>query len=166
MDLKQKLNNYNEFVLGMLWHYKISLSVLIIITVLMLINLSWFEELQQYYLLVADYGKEVVLSLDDIEKKKDEFDYILDVRSNEEYTLGHVPNSINIDHKLLLEEHPSIELSKKGITKSSKVLVYCRSGRRAGKVMRSLLEDGYKKENLFMTKYSYDKLTPIFKKDE
>ena len=166
MDLKQNLNNYNEFVLGMLWHYRITLSVLIIVTILMLINLSWFEDLQQYYILVADYGKEVILSLDDIEKKKDDFDYILDVRSNEEYTLGHVPNSINIDYKLLLEEHPSVELSKKGITKSSKVLIYCQSGRRSGKVLRSLLEDGYKKENLFMTKYNYEKLTPIFKKDE
>lgn len=165
MDLRHKLNSYNDFVLGMLWHYRITLSVLTIITIIMLMNLSWFEQLQQYYILIADYGKEIVLSLDDIEEKKDDFDYILDVRSHEEYTLGHVPNSINIDHKLLLEEHPSIELSKRGISKSSKVLIYCQSGRRAGKAMRSLLEDGYKKENLFMTNYDYEKLTPIFKKD-
>lgn len=63
---------------------------------------------------------------------------ILDVRSPEEYADGHIPGAINVPYDQIearidfLEEHREAE-----------VVVYCRTGRRAGVAENALSEAGF-----------------------
>lgn len=61
---------------------------------------------------------------------------ILDVRSQAEYDAGHVPGAVLIPHDQL-----SARLSE--LDRDRWVLVYCKSGRRAGIAEQVLAEDGY-----------------------
>ena len=63
---------------------------------------------------------------------------ILDVRTAEEFAEGHVPGAINISHDELAERLAEIEALKE-----AGVIVYCRSGRRAGIAEELLLGEGY-----------------------
>lgn len=64
---------------------------------------------------------------------------ILDVRSAEEYAEGHVPGAINIPHTALASRIEEIsEFSDKP------VVVYCRSGFRAGKAGDILQQANFK----------------------
>lgn len=63
---------------------------------------------------------------------------ILDVRTEEEYEQGHVPNAKNITHDELEDRIHSIAEYK-----DKPVVVYCRSGRRAGIAADILLEHGF-----------------------
>jgi len=65
---------------------------------------------------------------------------LIDVRTEGEYASGHVPNAINIPHKDL--EQRLAELS--GV-KSSQVVLYCRSGTRAGIAKNILAKNGFTK---------------------
>lgn len=60
---------------------------------------------------------------------------ILDVRSAEEYAEGHVPGAINIPHTDVAAQMSIIQTYK-----DKPVVVYCRSGYRAGKTADILLE--------------------------
>ncbi|MBL4823412.1 MAG: rhodanese-like domain-containing protein [Colwellia sp.] len=66
---------------------------------------------------------------------------VLDVRSKEEYQNGHLVNAINISHNTVAEK-----LNLLSQYKNSTVVVYCRSGRRAGIAEQILAENGF--ENL------------------
>lgn len=61
---------------------------------------------------------------------------ILDVRSQAEYDAGHVPGAVLIPHDQL-----AARLSE--LDRDRWVLVYCKSGRRAGIAERILAEDGF-----------------------
>lgn len=63
---------------------------------------------------------------------------ILDVRTPEEYRAGHVPGAINIPHTEL-----SRQIDKLTNYKNSPVVVYCRSGRRAGVANNILSKAGF-----------------------
>ena len=63
---------------------------------------------------------------------------ILDVRSEEKYKLGHIPNAINIPFKKFPD---SIDDLKKDSKKT--ILVYCESGNSSGKAMRLLNQNGF-----------------------
>lgn len=82
--------------------------------------------------------------------KNNEFDHIFDVRSNEEYEKGNYPGSINIPHDLITNENTN------KFSKNSKILIYCRSGRRAELAVNKFMSLGF--NNLFYIKESYDKL--------
>ena len=63
---------------------------------------------------------------------------LLDVRSREEFAKGHVPGAVNIPHDELagrLGELPG--------GKDRALVVYCESGRRAGRAESLLAEQGY-----------------------
>ena len=62
---------------------------------------------------------------------------LLDVRSNEEFAAGHIQGAINIPHDQLAERLG--ELSK-----GEGLIVYCRSGRRAGLAAALLQQAGFK----------------------
>ena len=63
---------------------------------------------------------------------------ILDVRSQEEYNEGHIPNAINIpDYEI--EERANSELKDK----NQVILVYCRSGYRSELSAKKLSQMGY-----------------------
>ena len=76
------------------------------------------------------------------------FDFILDVRSEEEYRKGHYKNAINI---------PYTKISNNlNINKNSKILIYCRSGRRAKIALDKLKSYGF--TNLNYIKDTYQSL--------
>ena len=63
---------------------------------------------------------------------------LLDVRTQSEYESGHILNAINISHEQILE---SPELLTE--YKDSQMVVFCRSGVRAGKVIQLLESLGF-----------------------
>lgn len=67
-------------------------------------------------------------------------DVVIDVRTPHEFADGHIPGAINI---------PLYQLDKRigtlpGIGKSSRILVYCRSGRRSELAAEMLQKHGYR----------------------
>lgn len=65
---------------------------------------------------------------------------ILDVRSPEEYAEGHVPGAINIPHNQL-----GSRLAEIGSYKDKDVVLYCKSGGRAGIAANTLQAAGFSK---------------------
>jgi len=63
---------------------------------------------------------------------------ILDVRTRDEFDGGHVPGALNIPHDEL-----SARLSELDSESDRAVVVYCKSGRRAGMASSVLLGAGY-----------------------
>jgi phage shock protein E len=67
---------------------------------------------------------------------------VIDVRTPEEFAGGHLANAVLIPHNQV-----SGRLSEFGDDKQAQIVVYCRSGNRAGKADAILREAGY--ENVF-----------------
>jgi len=65
---------------------------------------------------------------------------LLDVRSPEEYAEGHVPGAINISHTKIKDNLAQL-LNHKNDT----IIVYCRSGHRAGIAKTILVKNGFTK---------------------
>jgi rhodanese-related sulfurtransferase len=63
---------------------------------------------------------------------------IVDVRTPEEFQQGHVPNAINVPLSKIIE-NSSIFPSSKG----KPIVLYCRSGYRAGQAAQALQSDGH-----------------------
>jgi rhodanese-related sulfurtransferase len=63
---------------------------------------------------------------------------ILDVRTPAEFAKGHIPGAINIPHDELAGR-----VEELGVDRDAEVVVYCRSGRRAGVAESVLVESGF-----------------------
>ncbi len=63
---------------------------------------------------------------------------IIDVRTPEEFQQGHVPNALNVPLSKIIGDPTVLTFSKEKI-----IVLYCRSGYRAGKAAEALEEDGY-----------------------
>ena len=63
---------------------------------------------------------------------------ILDVRTQEEYDLGHIPGATVISHEEIAEKAEQVLTDKDQL-----ILVYCRSGRRSKIAAEALVELGY-----------------------
>ena len=63
---------------------------------------------------------------------------ILDVRSVEEYEAGHIPGAVNVPYDQIAASLDSLESFRAG-----EVVVYCRTGRRAGIAENVLREAGF-----------------------
>ncbi len=63
---------------------------------------------------------------------------LIDVRSAEEYASGHLRGAVNIPHDRITEEIGSVAADK-----STPVILYCRSGRRADTALNALKAAGY-----------------------
>jgi phage shock protein E len=70
--------------------------------------------------------------------KNSDFDFVIDVRSKSEYNQGHYMKCLFIPHT----DIKKLE-SFTNINKNSKILLYCRSGNRAGQAYNVLKEMGY-----------------------
>ena len=64
---------------------------------------------------------------------------LLDVRTQSEYNDGHIQDAINIPHDQILKEPQLVSAYK-----DSQMVVFCRSGVRAGKVIEMLESLGFK----------------------
>ena len=63
---------------------------------------------------------------------------LVDVRSAEEFEQGHLEGALLIPHKQV-----SSRIDAFGADKSQPIVLYCKSGGRAGKALRVLEENGY-----------------------
>ena len=80
------------------------------------------------------------IELDEFEKKMASEKYLLvDVRTEEEFSEGHIKGAINIDY---LTENFSVEIQQLDL--ETPVLLYCRSGNRSNKAMKIMKELGFK----------------------
>ena len=80
------------------------------------------------------------IELDEFEKKMASEKYLLvDVRTAEEFSEGHIKGAINIDY---FSATFADGISKVGF--EIPVLLYCRSGNRSGKAMKIMKELGFK----------------------
>jgi rhodanese-related sulfurtransferase len=70
----------------------------------------------------------------------DEALVVLDVRTAKEFAEGHVPGAINISHDELEARLPELEADR-----DRDVVVYCRSGKRAGIALDMLEKAGFKR---------------------
>ena len=69
---------------------------------------------------------------------------LVDVRTIEEFTDGHLEGAVNIDVK----QENFIEMAKKQLSTNKSVAVYCRSGRRSANAASLLSDIGYRVVNL------------------
>lgn len=81
---------------------------------------------------------------------ENKIDIVLDVRSNEEYSNSHYPNSINLPYDSINEKIVS------NFSKNKNVLVYCRSGRRAKIAVDKLKKLGF--ESIYYIKDTYESI--------
>lgn len=69
---------------------------------------------------------------------------LLDVRTSVEFAAGHIDGATNISHDELAERIAEVEKLTGG-DKSRPIVVYCRSGNRAGQAKKVLTEAGYER---------------------
>ena len=100
-------------------------------TYLTLILLMSFDALSAELWSVAQLQKAI--------SKSDHKPVLLDVRTQSEYNDGHIQDAINIPHDQILKEPQLVSAYK-----DSQVVVFCRSGVRAGKVIEMLEGLGFK----------------------
>ena len=67
-------------------------------------------------------------------------EWLIDVRTAEEYSVEHVSGAKNIEFQQIVPE-----VSKLGIGKQEPIQLYCRSGRRAEIARRALMQEGFQR---------------------
>lgn len=75
--------------------------------------------------------------LEALKTKQDEI-LVLDVRTDEEYAKGHVPGAVHIPYDQLQGRIGEVKARE-----ADRIVVYCESGRRAGKAEATLQEAGF-----------------------
>ncbi len=65
---------------------------------------------------------------------------IIDVRTPDEYSEGHIENSVNINYN-----NPDFKAKISELNRNDTYLIYCRSGRRSGEALETFKELGFKK---------------------
>jgi len=66
-------------------------------------------------------------------------DFIIDVRTVEEFSAGHIDGAVNLPVDQIAQQIAGV----KGLKPGSTVLVYCRSGRRSAAAAQILRQRGY-----------------------
>jgi len=151
----EHMDNYNQTMLQLVWNHKIKLVLFTTIMIIAHMNIPRLQDMKERMKYKCQ-GKDNCLLSNEIEDVNDVFDMIVDVRSKEEYEKGHVINSVNIEYSTILEETGKKELKKKGITNQSKVLLYCKTGRRANLAREHMINNlGYKKNYIYFTTENY-----------
>ena len=62
---------------------------------------------------------------------------LVDVRTPEEYRLGHIPTAMNISHERIFDDPPTDD-------KDARIILYCRSGNRSEFARNVLISMGYR----------------------
>ncbi|MDG6097840.1 rhodanese-like domain-containing protein [Alteromonas sp. ZYF713] len=89
-------------------------------------------------LLSAAWGHDAIPDISPASLHNNGFEgLILDVRSAEEFAEGHVPGALNVPHSEIASHLAALGSIQKP------VLVYCRSGRRAGIALEKLTNLGF-----------------------
>ena len=105
------------------------------------------KKAEEYYKLAAENGYEKTtasawqsITQDEAKKMmaKDDGHVIVDVRRQDEYDAGHIPEAILIPNESILDSPPEALPDKEQI-----ILVYCRSGNRSKQAAQKLADMGY-----------------------
>lgn len=161
-NLENTLESYNQKMLNVVWYYKIRIVILLVFAYIGNLYIPYLEDLQKSYEIKSDHNVKY-LSLNEIKERKNMFDVILDVRSSEEYNKGHIKNSINIDYKDILNEKKISALKDKNIISENIMLVYCKTGKRAQKVIEHLTQVmKYNHSNLYFTNENYVSIQKVW----
>jgi phage shock protein E len=64
--------------------------------------------------------------------------FLIDVRTPEEFSAGHIEGAINIEYQGIEQK-----IAQSGAARNDEVILYCHSGRRAGIARDSLLKAGF-----------------------
>ncbi|WP_211183419.1 rhodanese-like domain-containing protein [Thalassotalea sp. Y01] len=102
---------------------------------LVMFNANAYHKQQPVSPLAADIEQQQLIDL----QQSDEQFLLLDVRTAEEFQEGHIPGAVNISHTEL-----AANLQKLESYKDKNIVVYCRSGRRAGIAIEELKQQGFK----------------------
>lgn len=78
-----------------------------------------------------------VAALQERQARKDPALFVLDVRSAGEYAAGHVPGAVNVPH-----DQVAARLAE--LPRDREIVLYCRSGRRAGLAAEVLAANGFR----------------------
>ncbi len=155
-NLENSFDNYNQTIINVVWNHKIKFIIFIIFTCIGYIYIPYFENIEKYYSLKSE-KRNKYLSIYDLKERKDMFDVILDVRSKEEYTKGHLKKSLNMEYNDILNEKDLNNLKTKNITQDKIILVYCNNGNRSKKVFNHFIDTlKYNQNNIYFTNESYD----------
>ena len=155
MMINEKIIEFNNLLLELIFDYKYTIITIIFLTIVMYLSVPFILKIKSNLTKKHIYNNQL-LNLKEINKHK--FDIILDVRDKDEYNKKHVKNSINIDYKKILNNEEVLI----NIPKDKKILVLCNSGNRSSRVINKMVEDyGYKMENLFLTLHNIDELNTI-----
>jgi len=104
---------------------------------LLLLSLGWWAAGGALAADMAEIKPETLLER---AKQADESFVILDVRTPEEFSQGHVPGAINIPHDKLGDRIGELMGDR-----NKEVVLYCRTGRRAGLAADTLRANGFTK---------------------
>ena len=94
-------------------------------------NVESIEENPNYSDITPDFAFDMIKDTDII---------ILDVRTDEEFALGHIEGSVNIDFY-----NPNFKNMINSLEKDKTYVVYCRSGKRSASTMIIMEELGFNK---------------------
>ena len=162
MQLMQtEINKLNRYLIDLVksnWRVIILLFTLVVL--LQFFILPYLENKLDNYALKVEaepFSEQVVIDENDFRNNR--FEVLLDVRSRDEYEKGHVQGAINIDHREILND-PGI-LQENNIGLHDVVLVYCRTGRRAQKVIDHLRDSGYDMDNIYMTPLAHQDISQL-----
>ena len=64
--------------------------------------------------------------------------FLIDVRTPEEFSAGHIQGAINIEYQAIGQK-----IAQSGAARNDEVILYCHSGRRAGIARETLLKAGF-----------------------
>jgi rhodanese-related sulfurtransferase len=78
------------------------------------------------------------ISQQELLKKNTSNVVIVDVRTPAEFQQGHIPNAVNIPLSEIIDNPATLTYSKE-----KPIILYCRSGYRAGKAAKALHKGGY-----------------------
>ncbi len=111
----------------------IKIKICIICFILLFLGACANNVVDSYYKEVtSEEAKSLIDENDDL--------IIIDVRSEEEYTLGRLKDAISIPYDMLINQLDKINNFKK-----KKVLIYCNSGNRSDNVIPVLIREGFTK---------------------
>lgn len=107
---------------------------MIILTVLLTVSITSCKE-------AANDGPIKMVTTDEMQELLELEDVqLVDVRTPEEYTGGHIANSQNIDYN-----SPTFDSEIEKLDKSKPVIIYCKSGGRSAKCAKKLEDAGFVK---------------------
>ncbi|WP_452219168.1 rhodanese-like domain-containing protein [Lacinutrix undariae] len=109
-------------------------KIMIILTVLLTVSITSCKE-------TANNGPIKMVTTDEMQELLELEDMqLVDVRTPEEYTGGHIANSQNIDYN-----SPTFDSEIENLDKSKPVIIYCKSGGRSAKCAKKLEDAGFVK---------------------